>query len=431
VLGRRLMSLRQGLARYRAYVAAGTGTLLILLGIVLPWLGVPFEHERSAWALRFVTPLLPNAGWLNFGAVELACLALVVVVLWRTRGRPSLAAFGGGALAVAVPLVFVALTTLSDMGLVQHLNAQAGELRSVTQLFGYKVPRTQPSSLLFIPLSGPWRTIASALRPGWFLAAGGGIVLMLANARAAWSAACKARVRAWLALAVTVVVAALVLFAKPVAANLVATQALTTAQSGDYATAIQQFATMNAIDHDMRLRAGVEVAWGSALRSLGDRNSPLALLADAGAQSAAGNTLGELDDLRRAATAAPDDPVITAAYRSSSLRAAEQSGTPGLLIPLVNSPIGDFASEHYVLARVYYGVSDFADALPQFTRVLDETSEPNTRSSAYTYRALCELHLGDKQQARTDLLRAVATDVEYNNSLARSLTTGLYRAINS
>jgi Tfp pilus assembly protein PilF len=59
-------------------------------------------------------------------------------------------------------------------------------------------------------------------------------------------------------------------------------------------------------------------------------------------------------------------------------------------------------------------------------RTLQLTSDPNVRSSAYTYISLCETAMGQHQQARQDLLTAISLDTEYNNALARTLATGLY-----
>jgi tetratricopeptide (TPR) repeat protein len=394
-------------------------------------MGVPLEQERLPWALPLVTPLLPRSGLLNFGVLEALCLVLLVLAARRRRGHRGLSLFAVGTIAFATPLLFVALTTLSDMSLLEHLRNQNTEMHAITGLLGYGIPRTAPTSILFIPLSGALRNIANTLRPGWFLAAAGGAALMLGNLRAAGLAIGRIRLPALLAVSGSSVLILAILFARPVAANIVADQALTTAQDGDYAKAVTQFSLMSALDPDMRLRSGVELAWAKARLALGDRSSSMALYAQAQAEAAGGDVEAELDDLRRAMEDAPGDPVITEAYLDAARFASEQAGDPGPLEAVVNTRFGDLPAEHYALGRVFYRDGDFADALPQFTRTLDETEENNTRSTAYTYRALCEIHLGNPLQARTDLLLAVRADVEYNNSLARSLATGLYQAVPS
>jgi tetratricopeptide (TPR) repeat protein len=354
-------------------------------------------------------------------------IAAAGIGLHRTWTRPVVAATGG-IIALAAAF-FVVISVIADTGLLQHITSQQSELSAIYGQFGYSVPRTIPASIGFFGLPGQWRTIINELRPGWFASIAGGSMMLGSNFRALAASFRNARRRIRLGVWIISAAVLLLLMARPVASNLFANAALTATEAGDYQSALSDFRTMDALDHDMVLRSGVEVGWGTALEGIGNRESPLALLADSRLQQSRGNGSGQLAELQQALHNSPNDPVLIEEYLVAGRKAALSGQDPGALQLLISTASGDTPTSEYTLARLLYERHAYSDAFDHFTRVLDTVNEPNVRSSAYTYKGLCEIRLGHPQAGRGYLLNAVSADVEYNNSLARSLTTGLYQAL--
>jgi tetratricopeptide (TPR) repeat protein len=354
-------------------------------------------------------------------------IATAGIARHRKWTRPLVAATG--AIIAIAAAFFVVISVIADQGLLQHITAQQSELSAIFGQFGYSVPRTVPASIGFISLPGQWRTIVNELRPGWFASIAGGAMMLGSNFRVFAAAFRNARRRTRLGVWIISAAVLLLLMARPIAANLFADAALTATEAGDYQSALNDFQTMNALDHDMVLRSGIEVGWGTALEGIGNRDSPLELLADSRLQQSRGNGSGQLVDLQQALHDSPNDPVLIEEYLVAGRKAATSGQDPGALQLLISTSSGDTPTTEYTLARLLYERHAYSEAFDHFTRVLDTVNEPNVRSSAYTYQGLCEIRLGHPEAGRGYLLNAVSADVEYNNSLARSLSTGLYQAL--
>jgi len=415
----RLRGVRPGLG--------AAGVVLIGAGLLVPWLGVPLEPERRAFALRLYAAGMPVRGWASYGGAELVFPALAIIALLRSRGGRSWLAGAAGLLAVLLPVLFVVQTALSDAPLAQHLNQQQNESTSISHLFSYAVPRSSVTSVLLFPLTGNWRLVASELRSGWFLCVGGGIVLFARHFPAMVEQLRRRRSLRWGSVATLLVVAGLI--GRGIAANLVTASATDALVAGDYATAISRLDFAERLNPDLRYRLDVELTRGQALEAGGDRSSPLALLYLSRVRHGEGDNLGALAALQAAAREAPSEPVITAEYIRLARTLAVEQQDPGPLQAVVAHPYGDLAAEHYALGRILLAQSDFGRAIPQMQRTIALSSaDANVRSSAYTYLAICELRLGHSEAGHRDLLTAVALDGEYINSLARSLAAGFYVA---
>ena len=416
----------QPIARIPAVpVTAIIGVVLVAAGLWLPWLGMPLETEKRATGLRLVFAAAPTRSWATYGAAVAVCLTVAVAALVRTRGRGNALLALAGAGALLLPLLFVVQAVLSDYTLLQHLRTQQTELASVTSQFGYSEPRSSVTSVFLLPLSGPWRAVATQLRPGWFLCIAGGVFLLVAGAAPARVQLRRRGVQVALGVA-GLGLAALV--GRGVAANVVADSALDPLRAGDYNTALSRLDLAQSLNPDLRLSPDVELARGQALASSGNRTSVPALLYISHVRTGSGDQPGAILALQDAVQRDPTDVVVRAELVRLSRTAAMRNNDPAPLQSVLATPFGpDLVAEHYALGRILYAKGAYQQAIVELERAAQQSApEPNITSSALTYIALCEMRLGQGDQARHDIIRAVQLDTEYINSLARSLATGLY-----
>jgi hypothetical protein len=406
-------------------VSASAGIVMVAAGLGLPWLGVPLEPEKRATSLRVVFAGMPTASWASYGTAVAACLAVAVVAFVVTRGRGSSLLAAAGAGALLVPLIFVVQAVLSDFTLLQHLRQQQTELASVTSQFGYGEPRSSVTSVFLLPLRGPWRAVATQLRPGWFLCVAGGALILTAGAGPARRELRRRRTLIGLSL---IGLAGTLLIGRGIAANLVADSALDPLRAGDYDTALSRLDLAESLNPDIRINPDEELARGQALAAGGNRASAPALLYVARVRSASGDQPGALLALQEAVQRSPGDVVVRAELLRLSRTLALASNDPGPLEFILGPTAGEgLLAEHYALGRILYARADYQQAILELQRAAQQSgAEPNVASSALTYIALSEMRLGRSAEARQDLLHAVDLDTEYINSLARSLSTGLY-----
>jgi tetratricopeptide (TPR) repeat protein len=394
------------------------------MGLNFPWLGVALETERHAVDLRVVAAGMPDSRLVSYGSLTAIALVVAATLLVRAHGRATAAIGVCGAVMLLLPILFVVQTSITDFQLIQHIYQQNAEVRSITSQLGYSIPRSGPTSVLLYPISGPTRAIATDLRPGWLMSLVAGTLLLVSGLRPLAVGLIRDRRLRWGTLATVVVLALLV--GRGVFANAIAASAEQASEAGEYSRATQLLDYAQRLNPLLRFSGNFEQGLGRALAASGDRNAPLALYATAKALGTQGDTVDQLANLQQAAAGAPDNPVIVQDLISQARKAALLSGNLGLMQAIVSQPYGDQPAEHYALGRLLYGKSDFAHAVDQFARTLQLTNDPNVRSSAYTYISLCETAMGQHDQARRDLLTAISLDTEYNNSLARTLATGLY-----
>lgn len=400
------------------------GLLLGLLGLNFPWLGIALETERHAVDLPVVFAGMPESRLISYGSLTAIALVVAATLLVRAHGRGTAALGVCGLVMLLLPILFVVQTSITDFQLIQHVYQQNAEMRSITSQLGYSIPRSGPTSVLLYPISGPTRAIATDLRPGWLLSLIAGALLLTTGLRPLGAGLVGDRRLRWGTLAVAVLLA--ILIGRGVLANSVAASAERASEAGEYSSATQLFDYAQRLNPLLQYSANFEQGLGRALGASGEQQAPLALYATAKALGTQGDTVDQLADLQQAAAGAPNNPVIVEELISQARKAALLNGNLGLMEAIVSQPYGDLPAAHYALGRLLYQQSDFANAITQLVRTLQLTSDPNVRSSAYTYISLCETALGEDQQARQDLLTAIRLDTEYNNSLARTLATGLY-----
>ena len=414
----------RGLLRRLPVAVPAVGLLLCLLGLNFPWLGVALETERHAVDLRVVAAGMPDSRLISYGSLAAIALVVCATLLVRAKGRPTPAIAVCGAIMLMLPLLFVVQSAISDFQLVQHINQQNAEMRSITSQLGYSIPRSGPTSVLLYPIGGSTRAIAADLRPGWVMSVVGGALVFAFGLVALLRGLRTDRRLRWGSLAFAVVLA--ILLGRGAFANYIASSAEQASRAGEYSRATQLFDYAQRLNPLLRYNANFELGLGQALGASGDSSSPLALYAQSKALGTQNDTVDQLADLQQAATAAPSNLVIVQELISQARKAALVDHNRGLMQAIVSQPYGDLPAAHYALGRILYKGGDFDHAIDQFLRTVQLTNDPNVRSSAYTYISLSETAMGRDSDARSHLLTAIALDTEYNNSLARSLAAGLY-----
>jgi tetratricopeptide (TPR) repeat protein len=367
---------------------------------------------------------MPDSRLISYGSLTAIALVVAATLLVRAKGRATAALAVCGAVMLLLPILFVMQSAISDFQLVQHINQQNAEMRSITSQLGYSIPRSGPTSVLLYPIGGSTRAIATDLRPGWVMSLLGGLLVFAFGLRALLGGLRTDRRLRWGSLAAAAVLA--ILLGRGAFANYIASSAEQASQAGEYSRATQLFDYAQRLNPLLRFNANFEQGLGRALGASGDSGSALALYAQSKALGTQGDTVDQLADLQQAAELAPSNLVIVQELISQARKSALITNNRGLMQAIVSQPYGDLPAAHYALGRILYKGGDFDHAINQMVRTIQLTNDPNVRSSAYTYISLSEQAMGRDAAARSHLLTAITLDTEYNNSLARSLAAGLY-----
>lgn len=396
------------------------GLLLLILGLALPWFAIPLQADQPAWSLPVVLAGTPSISWVSYGAVLVACLGLGALAIMHSRGRPCAATAAVGAGVLVVSLTFLVATGTADWPLLQRLEDQVIQQTAIFRQFGYVVPGQEPRLMLLVPVTGTWALVGGALRLGWFTTAVGGLIMLGSGASslAHWVSLSRRRRMLLPALALLLVG----VLGRGAVAGYLATQGAAAAQAGNYRAASSSLTAAREFNPLLTSSTAYDLTLGQVLLAAGGRAQPLALLADADARGAGGDFQGRVIELRQAVARDPANPVLLQQLDQASqvLGLRNQDARP--LQELSDPTVADLYTE----GRVRYALADYPAALACFQQVLTMTRDTNVTSSAFTYIALSELKLGQADQARRDLLRAVNVDTSYNNTLARSLLVGLY-----
>ena len=397
------------------------GLLLLVLGLAMPWFAVPLQADPSAWSLPVVLAGIPAVSWVSYGAILVACLGLGLLALIRSQGRPGAATAAVGAGVLVVSLVFLAATRTADWPLLQRLEDQTAQQTAIFGQFGYAVPGQQPTLMLLVPVTGTWALVGGALRLGWFATAVGGLVLFGSGASGLADWVRRTR-RRWMLLPGLALLLVVGVLGRGAVASYLARQGAAASQAGAYRTARSSLSVARELNPLLTSSSAYDLALGQVLLAAGGHGQPLALLADADARGAGGDIPGQVTELRQAVARDPANPVLLQQLDQASQVLGLNAQHPGPLQALSDPT----AADEYTEGRVFYALADYPAALTCFQRVLAMTGDANVTSSAFTYVALSELKLGQPDQARRDLLRAVSADTGYNNTLARSVVIGLY-----
>jgi hypothetical protein len=397
------------------------GLLLTITGLVLPWFAIPLAGSRSAWSLPVVLAGVASGSLASYGAVLAVCFGLGLAAIVVSRGRPSAATSAVGAGVLVVCVTFLVATGTADWPLLQQLEDQTAQQAAIFSQFGYGVPGQLPNLMVLVPVTGSWVLVGGALRLGWLSATVGGLMLFGSGvpSLAGWAGRTRRRWRLVPALGLLLVAGAV---GRGAAAAYLAGQGAAAGRAGNYPSANSTLALAHRLDPLLTSSPAYELALGQVMLAAGQASQPLASLADADARAAQGDLQGQVTELRQAAAGDPANGVLAQQLDQASqlLGLTSQDARP---LQALGDPT---VADEYTQGRILYAAADYTAALACFRQVLTMTGDANVTSSAFTYIALSELRLGQADQARRDLLRAVSLDPEYNNTLARSLVAGLY-----
>jgi tetratricopeptide (TPR) repeat protein len=416
----------KALAAALAATSTPLGILLLFVGIVRPWLDVPLMPQRGAFSIPVNSAGISSPSKLSYGLVLAVC-ALVSAAGWlRARGgRSALVAVAGLAAVVMIALVVVQITVW-DVSLRGTLEAQTVHQQAVRAQFGYLIQAAPATSLPFVSPRGAFQLVVTYLDQGFYLAALGSIVIATCNATALVAVLRRRR-----RLAVAGIVAAAVVIAafcsRGVAANVVASSARDAVVRGDPATAMSRLDFAARLNPGLRSDADFELVLGEAQLEAGNTTLWPALTVAARLAGEQRDPASQLADLRAAWQSAPGNQVVGNEYLIASIQVANtlHDPTPLLALPpeLVDEPLAQ-----YTLGRLLFARGAYTAAVPPLTRSLQLTPDRDLLSSAHTYIALCDQHMGREKDARRELVAAIDLDFRYSNTLARTLAVGLYQS---
>jgi hypothetical protein len=401
------------------------GVVLVLGGVVMPWVRVPVGSALHATALPVVAGPATVSGAVSYGAVTIVLLGIALVALVRSRGRSGAVSSLAGAGIAAMALLFVVYTVLGDAQLSQRLVRQQAEMDAIGAHFGYPIGGGGPNSLLLLPLTGTWHVVAASLRLGWLASVTGGVLLATGGGRGALRQV-RAHPWRWAAAGSAATAAVLATLVPCIAANLLIDSGIAATRTGDHSTAADRLRLASRLDPRVSARADYEIALGESSLEAGDRTSALSLLAQAQVLESDHQEVSAATILRQALAVDPGNPVLVDNLGQVARDLIWSHADPRTMTLLLGQTYGDRPANHYAMGRYLYLHGDFDNAILQMDHVLALTTDSNVDSSALTYIALGEYHEGDTTDARRHILQAVAIDSQYNNDLARDLATGLY-----
>jgi hypothetical protein len=405
-------------------IARPIGVLLLSVGLMFPWLAASLEAQRGAFALPVFLPGVPHTGWASYGAPLVVCLAAALVGSLGNRRWQRILAAAAGVIATAVVLLFPIATAIGNGPLVQHLSDKTQELSYITAQFGYKIPSNPIINVGPMALTGPWRVIATGLRLGWVLCLVGAVVLAVSGVRDLGRALRTKRLL--VAVAVVLVAGVGLALGRGLMANRMEIRAVNETHVGNYTAALRDMRSAVHWNSAIMARAPAALAYGDILERTGHAGTAYAHLSRAAFLALAGDENGRLTELRTAHQLDPANAVVSSALSRLLRDRARGDLDPGLLASAITDPQLDGTAVEYTLARVLYQVGRYPEAIARLERVRTLTTNRDVRSSADTYISLSLQKLDQPVEARRVLLRAIAEDRAYYNSLARSLATGLY-----
>jgi tetratricopeptide (TPR) repeat protein len=401
------------------------GLLLLVAGLLRPWLQVPLLSSRSAFELPVRAPGLPSQLSLSYGVLLAICALATAAGLIRTRGRASAIAAAAGAVGAVLCIMAFAQITIWDITTRAELESQAARQQTVRLQYGYKIHTTPPTAVALFKPRGAVEVVLNDLDQGFYLAIAGALILSVAGRQSLLNHLRRRK------LAIGVSVAAGAGLAGMCAGGVAAAILMSTLDAalvkGDAATAVDRLELALRLNPTLAADPDFELRLGKAQLEAGRTELPAALFAASRLVSERGDKATQLADLKAAWRAAPGNPVIGDEYRMASIGVSQLLLDPA---PLLDLPGGlrDDVVVQYTLGRLYFARGSYVAAIGALGRSVELTRDRDLLSSAHTYLAICYDDLGFEQIARHELLAAIQLDFTYSNSLARSRALGLYQA---
>jgi hypothetical protein len=396
--------------------------VLLILGLLLPWLDLELTPGVSAWHLGVTIAWARLPGFLNFGIILVVppIAGTLAVALAPHLARRALYWAGGSILIVA--FYFAASTRLDDGGLLERILLDQQSFSSINALFGQgPVPSTLPLSVLGHGADTSSLALFGALGPGWFLSLGAGASLVLAGRETPlWTTHVSMHTgRIQIAVAAVSVIAILLGSSSLVAAGVgdhEMDEASTATVEGKPARAMDELAQAAKWNNCITATEQFDQVLGRVLAEQG-RAAPLAKLSRAiGLPGGATQFLLYQGALAGHASQGVTDTVLK--YLISEPRSV-------FLVSLA-SHFPDDPAVIFAVGVLDYKEGHYLETVDQMRRLLATTSAEWTESVAYTYWALSELRLGNLSLFRTYIVKAHALDRSLSNTFASELSAGLY-----
>lgn len=391
------------------------GLVLGASSLVVPWVGLNLSPDLTAFDIKLAFAGIPVVGNLNYGDVLLPIFAAVVISFVRSRGRPTNVTRASGWALILISLLFVVTTRIMGGELLFRLSNDLAQTQIVDRQLGYRFA-PPPSYLGFTPDSTTMMVLNS-LQVGWYLT-------VLAGALMAGRAVRPPHHRRTSVIALVAIGFLLVSgFTSGMLAQAAKSDGVAAEQAGQPVLAERDFQRALSLNPGLRYDNQLEIELGHAQADQGEVN---ALTWLAAAESPPPTTLAltvQLLDFSEALAAAPDNPVVRSDFSVSLADDMNSTGAPlapGSVSRLDSMPFLSFTSGHYA-----YEAGDESSAIAYLDQTVADTTNGGLLSAAYTYLALSEQRLGNPDEFRQDIVKAVELDTQNINALAREVAAGL------
>jgi tetratricopeptide (TPR) repeat protein len=453
------------------------GVIMPLLGgsamlgaSLLPWLVDPLGAKFSAWQLPIDIGWQVRSGLFSYAILCLCCTLYALLIAYRawhhwqmersitTTSIPYLRAlhsqvtalrrhYTTAGLLCLVPLgLFFIQILFIDMGHIAQLSHHEMQARSIKSHFGYRIaPLFISSSLDQYTLGGRFALLLNQSQPGFYLPLLATFCLLMARRTLPrqQQQAYQYNRRHLIAIGVGLFFLLIVLLRSPLAlaSNFVAEHLLA---RGDYPGALAWLDRAKTLNPALEQLPQFHIERGQAWYYLHPRQPTTESQTYlANFYRTQGDYLSAYQALLATLQQNPDQPVpswlqdelcVTLLYLAEVPHPL--AGTPAQRstrdLPSISwlnrliqvEPNNAYA--HYMLGRIKYDLHDYTASNQQLLTVLDLSSNPDIRSSVYTYLALNSKSEGNLAKARDYLFKAQDLDPSYFNNTTRGELSGLH-----
>jgi tetratricopeptide (TPR) repeat protein len=392
---------------------AGIGSL------AFPWMDLSLQPSLRAFDLSPGLGRLQFPSFLSYGAIVSIVMVVAVTSVVRAGWRPTVTSGRCGWMLLALGVIFVASTLISDGHVQWLLQSDSDQL----QIFYNQIPSTSilspPTNYLGVNLDQSTTNFLNDIGAGLFYLLATGLLLVVGAPRRGG----RIRRLPGLVLGVAVVVVLVGLGTGWMARNQ-EVAGINNEALGNPVAAVANLHAALRWDPSLRYDPQLVSALGQAEADQGQR-TPLAAFARADRPAAQYPLLISsllLDE--QAQAAAPNNPVIAQSLADLLARLSALQRKP------VTAPAALSESRYpaltYTLAHYYYDTGDYQTAIRMMRRALTESRNTEFDSYALTYIALSEQATGQEVAYRRDIVAAIKDDTQVANGLARDIASGQY-----
>lgn len=475
-------ALRHRMARFgRAAWTAGVlwplgAAAILIVAAWQTWIGVPLMMRATAWDLPVNFGWGWQASWFSYGLVLL--LVALVLLARAALAWPGLPARWArplspraliwlGLLCLGVPLMLLWQTTMADLPLMAQLAANENQSLLIQKHLAYHL---QAQHIPMLPFQVDVSSIAARATLLYQLAGAGTYLVLLAALVCAYGAYAMRQTGApavvtagqpahrwrplWWAMGGVV---ALVIFGRAPLGLWYEQLGQNSLTTGNYAAALQQFATAQALNPNLTALPSFHQERGAALFHLQRSNDPdIGLFLSAQFRATGALELAWRQDQSLLSQYGPTSAIVQESVTTLELLAERDSSNglshaqitalaryPLAAVPDVAQVLPQLALAqtrltdllalqptniyaHYLKGFILFANHDYAAASQDFLAIQPFTSDRNMQSIAMTYLAFCHAGVGDYAGERSLLQKAMEFDNGYYNTLAREAASGLH-----